>query len=47
MYDSDDGELTLPGILMLRFAADGRCEELREVWHMQPGTRQPPPGWGR
>jgi ketosteroid isomerase-like protein len=45
---SDDGEdVTLPGCLLLRFAPDGRCEELREYWHVEPGRRDPPPGWGR
>ena len=44
----DDGEeITLPGILVLRFAADGRCEELRECWAVQSGRIDPPPGWGR
>lgn len=44
----DGGEdVTLPGILFLRFAADGRCEELREAWHLEPGRHDPPPGWGR
>lgn len=45
---SDDGEdVTLPGCLLLRFAPDGRCEELREYWHLEPGRHEPPPGWGR
>jgi ketosteroid isomerase-like protein len=39
-------EITLPGTLVLRFAADGRCEELREYWHEEPGRREPPAGWG-
>jgi hypothetical protein len=48
MSDTDDGgEITLPGILMLRFAEDGRCEELREAWHFEPGRREPHAGWGR
>ena len=25
MIDPDDGEITLPGCLLLRFAPDGRC----------------------
>jgi ketosteroid isomerase-like protein len=45
MRDGEE-EITLPGILMLRFAADGRCEELRETWHFEPGRTGPPPGWG-
>jgi ketosteroid isomerase-like protein len=43
----DDGEeVTLPGILLLRFAPDGRCEELREYWHLEDGRTDPPDGWG-
>jgi ketosteroid isomerase-like protein len=42
----DDDDVTLPGILYLRFAADGRCEELREAWHLEDGRHPPPPGWG-
>lgn len=43
----DEGEeVTLPGILVLRFAPDGRCEELRECWHLERGRREPPAGWG-
>ena len=40
-------EVTLTGILFLRFAADGRCEELREAWHFEGGRQEPPDGWGR
>jgi predicted SnoaL-like aldol condensation-catalyzing enzyme len=44
----DEGEeVTLPGILLLRFAPDGRCEELREYWHTEGGLREPFAGWGR
>jgi ketosteroid isomerase-like protein len=39
-------ELTLPGCLLLRFAPDGRCEALREYWSLEPGRREPHPGWG-
>jgi nuclear transport factor 2 (NTF2) superfamily protein len=47
MVMRDDGEwVTLPGCLLLRFAADGRCEELREYWHVEPGRHEPPSGWG-
>lgn len=43
----DEGAwITLPGALLLRFAPDGRCEELREYWHLEHGRRDPPPGWG-
>lgn len=40
-------EETLPGCLILRFAPDGRCEELREYWHVEEGWSDPPDGWGR
>jgi ketosteroid isomerase-like protein len=43
----DEGEeITLPGCLLLRFAADGRCAALREYWHVEPGLHEPHPGWG-
>lgn len=37
---------TLAGCDVIRFDRDGRCRELREVWHLEPGEREPPPGWG-
>jgi nuclear transport factor 2 (NTF2) superfamily protein len=42
----DGDDVTLPGILYLRFAEDGRCEELRETWHLEEGRHPPPDGWG-
>ena len=43
----DDGvQITLPGCLLLRFAPDGRCQTLREYWHLEPGLHDPHPGWG-
>ena len=39
-------EVTLVGILFLRFAEDGRCEELRETWMFEPGDHAPHEGWG-
>jgi SnoaL-like domain len=46
MVDPDEGELTLPGCLLLRFAPDGRCHDLWEYWQTRPGRQDPPPGWG-
>ena len=46
MNDADDGEITLPGCLLLRFEPDGRCSSLREYWHVEPGHREPHDGWG-
>jgi SnoaL-like domain len=43
----EEGEETIPGCLLLRFAEDGRCEDLREYWHAEPGRHDPPEGWGR
>jgi hypothetical protein len=43
---SSGAEVTLIGILFLRFAEDGRCEELRETWLLEPGDRAPHEGWG-
>jgi hypothetical protein len=42
----DGEETTIPGCLLLRFAADGRCAALREYWFQKPGRRDPHPGWG-
>jgi hypothetical protein len=39
-------EVTLTGVLVLRFASDGLCEELREAWHFEAGQHEPPAGWG-
>lgn len=45
---SADGPATLAGVVMLRFAADGRCAELREYWMASPWViAAPQPGWGR
>ena len=43
---SRGAEVTLVGILFLRFADDGRCEDLRETWHFEPGDHAPHEGWG-
>lgn len=49
-YQSEDPAhgVTLPGCLILRFDADGRCVELREYFNPGFGGRQAaPPGWGQ
>jgi len=43
---SGGAEVTLMGILLLRFAEDGRCRELREAWFFEPGDHAPHDGWG-
>jgi len=45
---SGQGTATLPGALILRFSPDGRCEELREYWHLDEDHAIPAPaGWGQ
>jgi len=44
--DPDDGEITLPGCLLLQFAPDGRCFDLREYWNVEDGRLPPHEGWG-
>jgi SnoaL-like domain len=39
-------DVTLVGILFLRFADDGRCEDLRETWVFEPALHAPHEGWG-
>jgi SnoaL-like domain len=46
LIDPDEGEITLPGCLLLRFAPDGRCSDLWEYWHVKPGRQDPPGDWG-
>jgi hypothetical protein len=43
----EDGfDLTLVGCIVMRFAADGRCAELRDVWTTSPGRLDPNADWG-
>ena len=46
MDDPDDGEITLPVCLLLQFAPDGRCFDLREYWSVRDGRLSPHDGWG-
>jgi SnoaL-like domain len=47
MRDTGEGDLTLPGCLLLRFSDEGLCEELREYWHIEVGSHiLPPANWG-
>jgi SnoaL-like domain len=39
--------VTVAGCLLLTFAADGRCQALRECWHETGELLDPPPDWGR
>ncbi len=44
--ESGGEEVTLPGCLVLRFEADGRCSDLREYWNLISGRIEPFKGWG-
>jgi hypothetical protein len=43
----DGGEQAIAGCSMLRFDDEGFVVESRDYWHMEPGRRDPPEGWGR
>jgi predicted SnoaL-like aldol condensation-catalyzing enzyme len=43
----ESAPVTLAGCLLLRFADDGLCADLREYWNLIDGTHQPSPGWGQ
>jgi len=43
----DGKEQTIAGCSMLRFDDGGLVVEARDYWHMEPGRRDPFPGWGR
>jgi hypothetical protein len=46
--DAPTDAVTLPAALILRFAADGRCAELREYYNVLLGSTVPAPsGWGQ
>jgi len=43
----NDGQpVSVIGILFLRFADGGLCEELRETWNFEMGDFAPPADWG-
>jgi hypothetical protein len=44
---ADGDEITLVGCLLLGFAPDGRCEDLREYWNYESGRLPPPRGLGQ
>ncbi len=46
MIRSEGEEVTLPGCLLLQFADEGRCAELREYWNLEKGRREPFSDWG-
>ncbi len=40
-------EQSIAGCSVLRFDDEGLVVESRDYWHLEPGRRDPPPGWGR
>ena len=40
-------EHAIAGCSVLLFDDDGLVVVSRDYWHMEPGRREPPPGWGR
>ncbi len=47
LVDPDGKESTIAGCHLMRFQEDGVVAEARDYWHLEPGHRPPPPGWGR
>lgn len=43
----DGAGITLAGISVLRFDADGLVVDEWDTWNQADGRRDPPPGWGR
>jgi hypothetical protein len=43
----DGAEQALAGCSILRFDEEGLVVEARDYWHLEPGRREPPSGWGR
>ena len=39
-------EVTIAGVAVLRFGPDGRVVAQRDYWALEPGGREPTPGWG-
>lgn len=39
-------EVTIAGVALLRFGPDGRVAAQRDYWALEPGAREPSPGWG-
>ena len=45
-FVNDGQPVSVIGILFLRFADGGLCEELRETWNFEMGDHAPPADWG-
>ena len=42
----NDKPITLAGVSVLRFGADGLVVRQDDAWNQGEGLHQPPPGWG-
>jgi ketosteroid isomerase-like protein len=38
--------VTIAGVALLRFDGGGRVVGQRDYWSLEPGSREPPEGWG-
>jgi uncharacterized protein (TIGR02246 family) len=47
LVEPDGAESTLAGCHVVRFRDDGLVVEAQDYWHVEPGHRPPPEGWGR
>jgi hypothetical protein len=47
LVEPDGAESTIAGCHVVRFGDDGLVAEARDYWHLEPGHRPPPEGWGR
>ena len=47
LVEPDGEEQALAGCSILRFDDEGLVIEARDYWHLEPGRRDPPPGWGQ
>jgi hypothetical protein len=47
LVEPGGAESTIAGCHVVRFGADGLVAEARDYWHLEPGHRPPPEGWGR
>jgi hypothetical protein len=43
----DGSDVTIAGVALIRFDADGQVVDQRDYWHLEEGRREPPAGWGR
>jgi hypothetical protein len=47
LVEPDGTESTIAGCHVARFGDDGLVVQAQDYWHLEPGHRPPPEGWGR